>query len=253
MKKFNFSILKFILFLLIFYSNNAAAQNKTIKVENFDKVIISQHIRVILTEGETESVYIENEGVDESKIKVELIGTTLRIYMDQARLYTKYYKTNENGHKRKTPVYKGTLVTAHITYKNIKKLSIRGEETITCESSLIADNFKLKIYGESTVILTSVESSKMKISMFGENDLEILNGNTYRQKINSYGENKIEAPDFNSRFTKINTFGECRFNLNVWDNIRVSAFGESEISYKGDAHVNKVIVIGENKISPNRL
>jgi hypothetical protein len=254
MKNFHFLLqITIILNLFLWNFEYSVAQSENKLLKSFDKIIISPHIRVILTEGENESVFIENEGVDEDKINVEVVGRTLRIYLDQARLYTKNYKIYENGYKKKRPVYSGTLVTAHITYKKINSLSIRGEETVSCESPLVADKFKLKIFGESNVILSSVESEKLKISLFGENDLEILAGSIHRQKINSFGENKVEAPAVDSRLAKINTFGESKFNLNVLENIRVTAFGESDIYYKGDAYVHKVIVIGENKIFNNNL
>jgi hypothetical protein len=123
------------LLFFLFISVKIVAQNKTHKVNSFDQIIVSPHIRVILKEGENESVYIENEGVEDDKINVEVAGKILRIYLDQARIYTKHYKTYVGGQKIKNPVYRGTLVTAHITYKNLKNLTVRGEETVTCESA----------------------------------------------------------------------------------------------------------------------
>ncbi|CAN5171688.1 hypothetical protein BH23BAC1_BH23BAC1_38760 [soil metagenome] len=240
-----------LIYLIVSGYGELKAQSNFIKVDNFDKVVVSPHVQVILQEGETESVTIENHGVDEEKINVRVDGKTLSIYLDQAKVYTRSYKTYENGRKRKNPIYRGTLVTAHITYKDLKKLEVRGEETANCISPIIADAFTLILYGESRVTLTSVESERMKILMFGENELEIQEGSINRQKINSYGENKLKAAGVNSRITKINTFGESKFKLNVLDNLRVTAFGESDINYTGDAYLNKGIVIGENKIYQN--
>jgi hypothetical protein len=80
----------------------------------------------------------------------------LRIYLDDAKEFTKNETVYEDGHETKRPIYKGTVVVATVTYKTLDELSVRGEETMWCKSLLKGDEFKLKLYGESNVLIDKV-------------------------------------------------------------------------------------------------
>ncbi|MEP6467781.1 MAG: DUF2807 domain-containing protein, partial [Parafilimonas sp.] len=128
--------IKYCIAILISFSlSQTFAQTKT-NVNHFNKVIISPHIQVTFVEGNEESVTIENSTVDKGKINIEVNGNTLRIYLDGAKEITKNKKVNDNGYEEKRSIYNGTVVTAIVTYKILNDLSVRGEETIVCESLL---------------------------------------------------------------------------------------------------------------------
>ena len=238
------------LFLLLFFSSieNTQAQSKTIAINHFNKVIVSPHIQVTFIEGDKESVSIENINVPIEKLNVEVAGKTLRIYLDDAKMVTKSEKVDDDKWNGKRSIYNGTIVTAIVTYKSLEELSLRGEETIVCESLLKMDKFRLKIYGESQVYLNKVELGMLQTTIYGESFLEIKEGTIEKQKITAYGETKINTLEVNNITTKITAYGEGSYRINVSENLKVTAYGKATIAYLGNPNVNKGIIIGETTI-----
>ena len=237
----------FLLVLTIVIFKSTFAQTTT-AVNHFSKVIISPHIQVMFVEGNEESVTIENTTVDKDKINIEVNNSTLRIYLDGAKEVTKNEKNYDNGYKEKHPIYSGTVVTATVTYKTMDELSVRGEETQVCKSLLKGDKFRLKIYGESQVVLNEVNLGELQTTIYGESVLEIKTGSVKAQRYIVYGESKINSLNITGNTTKITAYGEADFRVNVSDEIKITAFGESTLAYKGNPKINKGLHIGEMKI-----
>ncbi len=238
----------YITILAIFILKAASAQTTT-AVNHFDKVIISPYIEVNFVQGNEESVTVEHSTVSNDKINIEVNGKTLRIYLDGAKEITKSKKTYDNGYKEKHSIYNGTVVTATVTYKTMNDLSVRGEETQVCKSPLTGDKFRLKIYGESHVILTEVNLGELHTTLYGESVLDIKSGWIDHQKYTSYGESEINSFDVESNTTKITAYGESDFHVNTTNEIKITAFGEAKLEYKGSAVINKGLHVGEMQIA----
>lgn len=223
------------------------AQNTT-EVDPFDKVIVSPHIEVILVEGTEESVKIENAKVADDKINIVVEGKTLRLYLDGAKTVTKSKKVKYGNSETKRSIYNGTMATATITYIKMKALSVRGEEIIKCESPIEQNSLKLTIYGESKVYFNSLTTEELTVSIYGESYLEIQGGDVDKQVYRAYGESEVNTLDMENTSTKITAYGESNFRVNVSDRLKVTCYGETQINYKGDADVDKGIVIGEASI-----
>ena len=222
----------FLLSLLLFFAINAQAQTVT-AVNHFDKIIVSPHIQVTFAEGSEESVTVENSSVDKSKIHIEV---------------NKNETDYRNGYKEKHSIYKGTAVTALVTYKTLNELSIRGEEKQLCKSVLKGDKFILKIYGESDVILNEVNLGALEATIYGESNLQIMSGFIKFQRYIAYGEGKINSLAISGNNGKITAYGEADFKMNVSDEIRITAFGEANLHYTGNPVINKGLHIGEMHI-----
>jgi hypothetical protein len=229
------------------FSNVLVAQN-THNVEAFDKVIINPHIEVTFKEGERESVEIITSRLPEHKINIEVKGKTLQLYLDGAKVVTKSERVKNDQWKGKKSIYTGTMVTAVVTYKSLKELSLRGEETFVCENLLISDKFRLSLYGESKVYLKEVDFEEMKTTVYGESYLEIKKGSIGKQKIVAYGETKINCEEIASADTKITAYGEGSYRVNAAKNLKVTAFGEATVAYSGAAQLQKGLIIGEAEI-----
>ena len=241
--------LKFIIVTLMIFSIKTITAQTTTALDHFDKVIISPHIEVTFIEGNEESVTIEKCTVDKDKLNIEVNYKTLRVYLDDAKELTKNKKVYDNGYKEKEPIYKGTVVTAVVTYKTMNALSLRGEETHVCKSLLKGDKFRLKIYGESHVILSQVDLGELHTTIYGESDLDIKSGSIDHQKYTTYGESKINSLDVSSNTARIIAYGESKFQLNTSKEIKITAIGEAKLGYKGNAVINKGLHIGEMQIA----
>lgn len=235
--------------ILLFFAFKITFAQNTTQVDHFNKVIVSPNIEVTFIEGNEEKVTIEKSTVESDKINIQVNGKTLRIYLDDAKELVKNKKKYENGNKIKQPIYKGTVVTATVMYKTLEELSIRGEETIVCKSLLKGDKFRLKAYGEPEILLNEVSLDELKATLYGESNLVIKTGSIKEQKYTAYGESKINSLGINSNTTRITAYGESDFQLNVSDEIKLTAYGEAVVNYKGNPTINKGINIGQVKIN----
>ena len=241
--------LKTCISVLLFFAVKITVAQSINQVNHFDKVIVSPNIEVTFIEGDEEKVIIEKSTVSDDKINIKVNGKTLRIYLDDAKELVRNEKKYENGNKVKRPIYKGTVVTATVMYKTLEELSVRGEETIVCKSVLKGDKFRLKIYGESEVFLNDVNLDELQTTIYGESILVIKAGSVKEQKYTAYGESKINSLGINSNTTKITVYGESNFQINVSDEIKLTAFGEAVVEYKGNPTITKGLNIGEVKIN----
>jgi hypothetical protein len=212
-------------------------------------VIVSPYIQVTFVEGNTESVTIEKSTVDNDKINIDVQDNTLRIYLDDAKDLPKNKKSYQNGYKEKHPIYNGTVITATVTYKTMNELSVRGEETQVCKSLLKGDKFKLRIYGESHVYLDAVDLKDLRATIYGESLLDIKSGTIKNQKYIVYGESQINSLGINNNTTTITTYGEANFKVNASDEIKITAYGEASLQYKGDPAINKGLHFGKMQIA----
>lgn len=224
------------------------SQSETIKVQSFNKVIISPHVQVRFEKGTEESVTILSNSEGKDKLNIEVNGKTLRIFLDDAKMTTKSEKVDYEGWKQKVPIYDGTVVTAVVTFKDIEELSLRGEEDYDVIGLLKQDKFVLSIYGDSEVEFEEVDFMRLKTTIYGESELKLKKGTIEDQKYTVYGEGEVNAKNISNKTTKVIAYGEGEFKLNVTERLKVTAYGEAEIEYSGNPTLKKGIVIGEATI-----
>ena len=239
---------KLIIFCFLLLTIGSSAQIKSITVNDFDKIIISPHISVTFVQGDTESVVIHSSTEPIEKLNIEVVGSTLRLYLDGAKTYTDSKKNKGDNYSYNVPIYNGTVIIATITYKNLEELSLRGEEKFVCESTIDQDKFQLKSFGESEVYLNKVNLDNLTTTIYGESYLEFKDGKVNSQKITAYGESKINMLDVPTNSTKITVYGEGSYRISVKERLKVTAFGEATIAYKGSPEIKKGMIFGEATI-----
>ncbi|WP_430906064.1 head GIN domain-containing protein [Maribacter sp. 2-571] len=228
--------------------STAEAQDNTFSVKTFDKIIISPHIEVTLKEGSEESVVVNDSKVTIDKINAEVSGKTLRVYLDGAKVLTKSEKVNYDNYKGRRSIYNGTQATVTITYRNLKNLSVRGEERIHIASAMNQKDMKLSIFGESKVYFDDLTAEELTVAIYGESYLEISDGSVNHQVYRAYGESEVNAGEIRNKSTKITAYGESNFRVKVSDRLKITCYGEASINYSGNPEIDKGIVIGEATI-----
>lgn len=229
-------------------SLTAGAQTRV--VDHFDKVVISPYIQVVFQQGETESVTVNGLLVDSSKLHVEVHSGTLRMYLEGAKDIPHYKKTDDkDGDGQTTALYPNHAVIATVTFRSLKSLSLRGEETQLCQSPLSAKKFNLRMYGESKVIFTEMHVRLMHAIMYGESSLDIRSGEVDRQHFTCYGDGKFNTTAIAGRAGRITVFGDGEFRMNVSDRIKIMAFGDAKIRYMGHPDIVKGIHFGDMSVA----
>jgi len=239
-------LIAFIISVVSFYFSNA--QSEIIKVSSFNEVIISPHIEVVFKRSDKESVVIERSKVDREKINVEIDKKSLHIYLNDAKVATKEEEVVINGMEQDRPIYNGTEVSIIVYYKNLEEVEIRSEEVINFEDEINTEDFDLDIYGSPKVYFEGITAEELKVAIYGESYLEIKAGKVDFQRYRCYGKSEVNAVDLKSAETKIAAYGDNHIVVNVSDKLKVSAFGEAVIQYKGNAKVNSGLKIGETVI-----
>ncbi|MFD2561250.1 GIN domain-containing protein [Aquimarina rubra] len=241
--------LKFILIIIVLASTQTVIAQTTKSVSPFEKVIISPHIQATFVESNEESVTIEDSTEPADKINIEVKANVLRVYLDDAKETTKNKTVVINGTKRQVPIYKGKVLTITVNYKQLKTLSIRGEQAALCKSKIATETFKLRIYGESQIVLNEVNFEYMDVDIYGASTLEIKKGAIENQKITAFGESFTNLLGVDNKNTKLKAFGEAEFKIQASNRIKLTAFGEARLYYKGNATIDKGLNIGEVEIT----
>lgn len=242
------NIAKYLFFTaLLSASGLAVAQQIEEKLNPFSKITVSPKINLILQKGSEESVRIVYSNIDRSAINVEVRGSKLCIYLDQARLVDKRERQNDD-YNSKTSIYRDAEVTAYVTYAHLKSLEVRGEQEIASVGLLENESFKLKAYGESEITFDSLQTQKFKAIVYGENKIKIKGGKAVHQRYRLYGENKIDARALASTSVSTSIYGEGRLSINASDEVKVSAIGEPIVQVTGTSFINKGIIIGKAEI-----
>ena len=227
---------------------NLLAQNSKI-VDRFDKVIVSPYIQVNFVEGAEERVSIESCTVDPSKLYVEVNDQTLRIYLEGAKETPKWNTHTGKKYEDDGQLYYGTVVKATITYKRLEEVSLRGDEDQRFLGLLKAEDFRLKVYGNSEVMFDEVDMEKCHATFYGENSLVIKSGKITTQQYTVYGISRIECQEISSNSCKLTTYGEADYYVHASNEIKLTLFGEANLYYKGNPVISKGLNFGDMRIA----
>lgn len=240
--------INFFTFLFIALVSTAYGQSRTVTVDHFNEIIISPHIEVSLTEGNSESVTVTKAHLPEDKIHIEVSGKTLRVYLEGAKLVAKREKIKEDGWETKRSIYTGTMAVIEITYKELKALSLRGEEKYTLNSPLHGDKFKLTTFGEAELNINEANLEELHAVIYGDTDLKIHTGSIKHQRVVTYGESRIDLTGVRNETSRVKSYGASKYRLHVSEHLKVTSYGEVDVRYKGNPTVNKGIMLGESTI-----
>jgi len=224
------------------------AQSETVEVSGFSEVTISPYIKVDFRQAESESVIIQNTRVDREKINIEIDGKELRIFLEDAKIVSKEEEIKVNGREIDRSIYNGTEVSIIVNYITLEEVEIRSEERITFQDAINNEDFELDLYGSPKVYFESITAEDFKVAMYGESYLEVKGGDVEFQRYRCYGKSQVHAIDLLSKETKIAAYGNNHLIVNVSEKLKVSAFGEATIQYKGNAVVKSGLKIGETVI-----
>ena len=227
---------------------NALAKEIEHSLPGFDKIIVSPKINVVLQKGDKESIKIIYSNIDESNINIEVSRNKLHLYLYKSKWFERQEKYRHGECDFERDAYRNASVTAYVTYRELKKLVVRGEEEVSIVDTLTTANFKLKVYGEAEIRITALTTDQFKAKMYGGNNLKINGGKIKNQKYTLYGGNKIDTRAIESETIASVIYGEGQLRVNASQWMSLTSFGEPRIQLNGNAHLYKGIVIGNPRI-----
>ncbi len=234
---------------LMMLSLSLNAQEMKKDLASFEKIIVSPKINLVLAKGDHENIRLVYDNVSLSQINVLITGKTLHLFLDHARVVDTRKKIYHNNHTSRVSIYQNANITAYVTYRDLKRLEVRGEEEVTCDSLIAGEKFKLKAYGEAEITLAKVTADKFKASLYGRNKVRINAGATEQQTFRLFGENRIDTRMMESVNASSRIYGEGRLAITATNRFHLTSFGEPYVEVNGLPEIRKGIMIGRTHLN----
>ena len=241
----NAPFIALILCLAVVASFNIQAQ-EVYQLPAFNKVKVSPRIALVMEQGTQEKVHFAFENIDQNALNFEVKNGTLEIYLDHARNLEKRRKVRTNYGKVRESIYNDGYVTAFVTFDQINKLVVKGDEDARVTGNLGDETFKLKVYGDVDIAFSELFTDRLKVKMYGDCALTVEAGQAERQKYALFGDHLIDTQYFSGRKVKATSFGDAEFRMNA-ENLKVTALGIADINCPIGTHLKKFI-IGESSV-----
>lgn len=226
-----------VLIMLLFNGGPLFSQHLVERnVRNFNRIIAGDKVNLYLSQGDDVKLEFEAHGVEPYRVITEVQGGILHIYLDGARLFDKH---SEYRHGR---------VDAYVTFRDLEKITIKGDGEIVCNDVIQARDFKIVTYGANRVSLEGLIARSLTTKAYGENTIEIHSGSVNEQKLKLYGENTVDALSIGSDRGRVSIFGASDVKLAADHRIRYNIFGEGIIRFLGDPMVSQGVVFGEKRL-----
>jgi hypothetical protein len=122
-----------LLFLITLFVDTAVAQGiEERKLPHFDKIKVTNQIKVYLNRGENEMAKVVARGIEPSDVITEVVGKTLEITL-------------------KRGVYKDISVEVWVTYRDLRDIYSTASGTIVSESIITGDKIVLSAFTGSQI------------------------------------------------------------------------------------------------------
>ncbi len=235
--------------VLFFNQEELSEAPVTHHVNHFNHVVVSPFIDVVFKNSDEESITILESTIDTTKIHAEVNNNKLEIYIEgfKAKVKANSIQSKE-CYESLNPENKAITVKLIVNYKKIDKIVLVSEEKFVFEDVVSNDTFLLKVVGNAKIVVNELIADEFKLQLFGKNDVEIMKGKTIKQSILTFGENEIRAQKAVSEKTKLISTGENKYKLNISNKLSITVFGRSLLHYVGNPKIFKNITIGNSII-----
>jgi hypothetical protein len=217
---------------------------ETRDAQDFDQVILSVPARLILTQGESESLEISADDNLLPYIHTKVEDGVLSIYVEPE--FTSLRPTEE--------------IQIRLSAKNISGLTINGSGEIESEA-INAKALSLRINGSGEIAVEKIEAEQLNATISGAGEMSFGNvvtqttslridgsgkyliaGQSVEATVSINGSGKIRAQDLECEQVQATISGAG--DMWVWasEQLTASITGSGDISYRGQAKVSQVII-----------
>jgi hypothetical protein len=213
---------------LIRGSGNVIVEDRD--VSGFDKIAISGVGRIILTQGDQESLSIEIDDNLMEYVKTEVKGDTLEIdFTDDIVL--------SRGGRNVLDPSAGFIF--RISVIDLEAVSVSGAANIQAEK-LKTDTFEINFSGAGDISIDDLNAERVDVSVSGAGDVELA-GLVDNQSVSLSGVGRYQAFDLQSQDAVVIISGAGGANLWVTESLAVTISGAGDVEYYGDPVVDPEI------------
>ena len=194
-------------------------------IGNFNAIELSGAIDLYLSQGTEEGLAVSaaNDEI-RSRIKTEIKGNTLHIYVDGKGLNWKLWGNNK--------------MKAYVTFKNLNKIESSGACNVKSTEPIHSPDLLIELSGASDFSGT-VKVDKLRLSASGASNFKI-SGTAENTVIEASGACDIKGYDLKTNMCKANASGASNINITVNKELNASASGGSSIHYKGEGVIRDI-------------
>lgn len=192
-------------------SGNQVSEDRN--VGDFTKVDVSGSVKVILNQGDNNSLRIIADDNIQEEIETSVHGNTLRIKMGNN-------------------ICDAGPVTAYVYSKEYEGVGASGVVEIVNDGKLNVKDFTLDLSGSSKVAL-ELDAASVKTSSSGASEI-FLKGQAGSHELHLSGSASVQAPDFVVGRYKIESSGSSNSKINVLNELNISSSGSSDVEYRGN-------------------
>ncbi len=191
-------------------------------VSGFTGLSVSSGIDVYLTQGNSEKLTLEANGVDEDRVMSVVENGVLKLYIDR--------KNGMNWNFGRS-----NYVKAYLTFKQLTNLQASGGADVFGQGRLSFNDLNLEASGGSDVKL-DLKADKLNVSASGGADA-ILQGSARTLNANGSGGADLDARKLTVEVCNANSSGGSDVYVNASRELSMKASGGSDIYYSGSAKV----------------
>jgi hypothetical protein len=191
---------------------------ETRDVSGFTGVTISTLGKVVISQGDTESLTISGSDNLVPLIKTSVTGGVLLIEMQENINITNF--TNEN------------MLTYTIVVKDLASLTVSGLADAQIDT-LTTDSVALSMSGAGQIKLGQLNARNLDVTISGLGNVDVA-GEVTTATINISGAGNVNAPDLKIQTAEVNIPGLGGAKIWVTDQLSGTISGGGDVSYYGD-------------------
>ncbi len=220
------SLMVFLLVACGACANIRGSGNVTTKarpVSNFDRVSLSGSAKLILSQGEEESLTVTADDNIMQYIETEVRGGTLHLGLNSPRF------------SRISP---GQPIRFTLIMKDIAGLDISGSGSVEA-GSIDTDQLKVEVSGSGDVGLDSLTAEKLKVDISGSGKVNLAGGSeATKQIVDISGSGQYHAGKLRSQTVEVTISGSGEATVWATDSLEAQISGDGSVAYYGHPSVN---------------
>jgi hypothetical protein len=210
-------------------SGDVVIENRT--VSGFDKILVEGTGRIILTQGDTESLTVETDDNLMKYIRTEVKGDTLEVGFEDDVVFS-----SGRGRIALDPT---DGFVFRISVIDLQAISVSGAADIEMEK-IKTEQFDINLSGAGQVSVDDLDASSLNILVSGAGDVDLA-GRVETQVVRLSGLGRYQAFNLESQEADVTISGAGGANVWVTESLDVSISGAGDVKYYGDPSVNPQI------------
>ncbi len=227
----NFRIIPLFALLLLmgalssFTALRPLADRETRVVGAFTEVSLGGSSRVVLRQGNPQSVVVEAAKEDMDDFETDVQGNKLRLGFRQ-KPGSGLFNNNSHG-----------PVTVYVTAPNLTALRVGGSGKLEVDGPLQADALTLAVSGSGSLAVPQLKATRLETTVSGSGDARV-SGSCPSHEIRISGSGKVKARDLKTETSRVRISGSGNAYVQASRTAESSLSGSGSVYVAGGAQLN---------------